>query len=205
LLSIAGEGDPLCCAKRPDAWIRFHFTTDRRAWKPTVRQADENRDCRVDIDEDERQGYRELYLTPTRAGGRRPCLQAVRHVALSTTVDNSLRARSDTQVIDARRSWIIEQFAALIRKGTTPKGNEWVQAILDWFIVHGIFTIKKKSHKSSISAVCTHTILYQGLDVSTGYTDTLCTIATILGSLTTPMPRAFARFFGRSHPVVNRH
>jgi DNA polymerase phi len=70
-------------------------------------------------------------------------------------VDYSLRARSDTQDIDARRSWIIEQFAALIRKGTTPKSDEWVQMILDWFVVHGIFTIKKKSQKSSISTVCT--------------------------------------------------
>ena len=30
-----------------------------------------------------------------------------------------------------------------------------MQVILDWFIVHGIFTIKRKSQKSSISAVCT--------------------------------------------------
>ena len=69
-------------------------------------------------------------------------------------VDNSLRTRSDDQVIDTRRSWIIEQFASLIRKGTIPRGDEWVQVILEWFIVHWIFTIKKKSHKSSISAVC---------------------------------------------------
>ena len=69
-------------------------------------------------------------------------------------VDNSLRTRSDNQVIDARRSWVIEQFAALIHKGTIPKSDEWVQVILEWFIVHGIFTIKRKSQKSSISAVC---------------------------------------------------
>jgi DNA polymerase phi len=53
----------------------------------------------------------------------------------------------------ARRSWIIGQFAALIRKGTIPRSDEWVQVILEWFIVHGTFTIKKKSQKSSISAV----------------------------------------------------
>ena len=29
-----------------------------------------------------------------------------------------------------------------------------MQVILEWFIVHGTFTIKKKSQKSSISAVC---------------------------------------------------
>jgi DNA polymerase phi len=31
-----------------------------------------------------------------------------------------------------------------------------VQATLDWFIVHGIFSVKKKSKKSSISVVRTH-------------------------------------------------
>jgi DNA polymerase phi len=89
-------------------------------------------------------------------------------VTLSTIVDNSLRARSDTQVIDARRSWIIEQFVALIRKGITPKGDEWVQVILDWFIVHGIFNIKKRSQKSLISAVCLQKLLYQGLESQLG-------------------------------------
>lgn len=74
--------------------------------------------------------------------------------SLENIVDNSLRARSDNQVIDARRSWIIGQFAALIRRGTIPRSDEWVQVILEWFIVHGTFTIIKKSQKSSISAVC---------------------------------------------------
>lgn len=61
--------------------------------------------------------------------------------------------QSDNQVIDARRSWIIEQFAALVRKGTIPRSDEWVQVILEWFVVHGTFTIKKKSQKSSISVI----------------------------------------------------
>ena len=74
IVSLAGEGDYLCCAKRPDAWIRFHFTTDRRAWTPTVRQADGNHDCGFDIDEDERRGRRKLYCTPTRGGRRKPFL-----------------------------------------------------------------------------------------------------------------------------------
>jgi len=42
---------------------------------------------------------------------------------------------------------------ALIRNGAIPKGDEWVGLILDWFIVHGIFTVKKKSEKSAISAI----------------------------------------------------
>jgi DNA polymerase phi len=67
--------------------------------------------------------------------------------------DNSLRARSDVQIIDARRSWVIEQFTALIRNGAIPKSDEWVQLVLDWFIVHSIFFVKKPSRGSLISAV----------------------------------------------------
>jgi DNA polymerase phi len=72
---------------------------------------------------------------------------------LSDAHDNSPRARSDVQVINARRSWIIEQFTALVRNGAIPKSDEWVQLILDWFIVHGIFSVKKSSQGSLIFAV----------------------------------------------------
>ena len=74
----------------------------------------------------------------------------------SGVVGNSPRARSDAPVINARRLWTIEQLAALIRNRAIPRGDDWVQAILDWFIVHGIFFVKKKSKKSSISTVRIH-------------------------------------------------
>jgi len=80
-----------------------------------------------------------------------PTSEQYGHLTHSGVVSNSPRARS--QVINARRSWTIEQLAALIRNGTIPKSDDWVQAILDFFIVHGIFFLKKKSKKSSISAV----------------------------------------------------
>ncbi|PCH38454.1 hypothetical protein WOLCODRAFT_115513 [Wolfiporia cocos MD-104 SS10] len=60
---------------------------------------------------------------------------------------------TDVQAINARRAWIIEQLAALIRNGAIPKSDEWVQSVLDWFTVHGLFIIKKKSEKSSIAAL----------------------------------------------------
>ena len=59
----------------------------------------------------------------------------------------------DVQAINARRAWIIDQLAALIRNGAIPKSDDWVQSILDWFVVHGIFLVKKKSIKSPIRAV----------------------------------------------------
>ncbi|KAG5647160.1 hypothetical protein DXG03_001115 [Asterophora parasitica] len=59
----------------------------------------------------------------------------------------------DVHAINTRRSWIIEQFGALIRSGAIPKSDEWVQSILDWLIVHGLFVVKKKSEKSPFLAL----------------------------------------------------
>jgi DNA polymerase phi len=70
-------------------------------------------------------------------------------------VDNSLRVRSDAQLINAHRSWIVDQFAALIRNGAIPKDDGWLQQILDWLTVHGIFVVKKRSPNSPICAVIT--------------------------------------------------
>jgi DNA polymerase phi len=58
-------------------------------------------------------------------------------------VDNSLRVRSDVQSINAHRSWTVDQLAALVRNGAIPKDDEWMQQILNWLTVHGIFAIKK--------------------------------------------------------------
>ncbi|KAF8652685.1 hypothetical protein AX16_004190 [Volvariella volvacea WC 439] len=60
---------------------------------------------------------------------------------------------SDAQTINARRAWIIEQFAALFRNGSIPKEDGWIKTVLDWLIVHGLFQIKKKSSKSPFKAL----------------------------------------------------
>lgn len=59
----------------------------------------------------------------------------------------------DVHAINTHRAWIIEQLGALIRSGTIPKNDEWVQSILDWLVIHGLFTIRKKSEKSPFIAV----------------------------------------------------
>ena len=61
--------------------------------------------------------------------------------------------RTDVQALNARRAWIVDQLAALIRNGAIPKDDRWVQTILDWFAVHGLFAIRKKSEKARFSAV----------------------------------------------------
>lgn len=55
--------------------------------------------------------------------------------------------------MNTRRAWIIDQLSALVRNGAVPKSDTWIQTILDWLAVHGLFIIAKKSEKSTISAV----------------------------------------------------
>lgn len=55
--------------------------------------------------------------------------------------------------MNTRRAWIIEQLAALVRNGAIPKSDAWIQTILDWLAVHGLFIVAKKAEKSAISAV----------------------------------------------------
>ncbi|KAG6919948.1 hypothetical protein DXG01_013297 [Tephrocybe rancida] len=59
----------------------------------------------------------------------------------------------DIHAVNSRRSWIIEQLGALVRSGSIPKDDDWVQSILDWLIVHGLFTVIKKSEKSPFPAL----------------------------------------------------
>ena len=55
--------------------------------------------------------------------------------------------------MNARRAWIIDQLTALVRNGAIPKDDQWIQTILDWFAVHGLFIVKKKSEKAGFLAV----------------------------------------------------
>jgi hypothetical protein len=56
--------------------------------------------------------------------------------------------------IEARRAWVIDQLAALIRSGSIPKSDEWVLSVLNWLTIHGLFEIQKASKKSPYDAVC---------------------------------------------------
>ncbi|KAI0831759.1 DNA polymerase phi-domain-containing protein [Trametes gibbosa] len=60
---------------------------------------------------------------------------------------------ADIHALNTRRAWIIEQLAALIRNGAIPKSDAWIQTILDWLTVHGLFIVSKKSEKSAILAL----------------------------------------------------
>ncbi|KAH8991045.1 DNA polymerase phi-domain-containing protein [Lactarius hatsudake] len=91
----------------------------------------------------------ESILTMTNAEGIKGYITHI----LGQVDGTSSSAKCDVQLINAHRSWIVDQIAALIRNGAIPKDDGWVQQILDWLTVHGIFVIKKKSPNSPICAV----------------------------------------------------
>ncbi|KAI0668533.1 DNA polymerase phi-domain-containing protein [Trametes maxima] len=64
--------------------------------------------------------------------------------------DEQSSETADIQALNTRRAWIIEQLAALIRNGAIPKSDAWIQTILDWLAVHGLFIVTKRSEKNAI-------------------------------------------------------
>lgn len=55
--------------------------------------------------------------------------------------------------MDTQRVWATDQLAALIKNTAVPRDDGLIELILELFIVHGFFTISKKSNKSSIRSV----------------------------------------------------
>ncbi|PPR04947.1 hypothetical protein CVT24_010405 [Panaeolus cyanescens] len=68
-------------------------------------------------------------------------------------VDDSDADSDDATVTNTRRAWIIDQLSTLIRNSKIPKEDQWVETILNWFIVHGLFSVKKKNTKSPFAAL----------------------------------------------------
>ncbi|KZT11636.1 uncharacterized protein LAESUDRAFT_720895 [Laetiporus sulphureus 93-53] len=80
-------------------------------------------------------------------------IQAYIDFVLRQVNDEKGAETTDVQTLNSRRAWVIEQLTALIRNGAIQKSEQWVQSILDWLVVHGLFVIKKKSEKSAITAL----------------------------------------------------
>ncbi|KIY51003.1 hypothetical protein FISHEDRAFT_38185 [Fistulina hepatica ATCC 64428] len=65
---------------------------------------------------------------------------------------NNIPPRHD---INSKRFWLIEQLSLSIRNRAIPKSDNWVKQILDWLVVHGIFSIRKKTDRSPVQALRT--------------------------------------------------
>ncbi|KAB5592609.1 DNA polymerase phi subunit [Ceratobasidium theobromae] len=50
---------------------------------------------------------------------------------------------------DTKRRYVFEQLAALMRNGSIPKDDEWINSVLELFILHALFTVIKKNKASS--------------------------------------------------------
>lgn len=53
--------------------------------------------------------------------------------------------RNDVGALNSRRSWIIDQLVALVRNGSILKDDLWLQTVLEWLIVNGLFVVRKPS------------------------------------------------------------
>ncbi|KAG1875007.1 DNA polymerase phi-domain-containing protein [Suillus tomentosus] len=62
---------------------------------------------------------------------------------------------SDNGVVaeEAKKIWIADQFTALVRNGAIPKREDWIQLILNWFAVQGLYLVKRKSAKGLLVAL----------------------------------------------------
>ncbi|EPQ58607.1 hypothetical protein GLOTRDRAFT_35678 [Gloeophyllum trabeum ATCC 11539] len=60
---------------------------------------------------------------------------------------------TDIQVVNSRRAWVVEQLSALVRNGAVPKQDDWLNTVLEWLAIHGLFEIKKKTDKTSYRAL----------------------------------------------------
>ncbi|KAI0340127.1 hypothetical protein BDW22DRAFT_1486396 [Trametopsis cervina] len=89
----------------------------------------------------------ETILTSMTADGIR------RYVEYLLERANDEQPTKDVQALNARRAWIVDQLAALVRNGAVPRDDAWVETVLDWLVVHGLFAVKKKSEKSSFVAI----------------------------------------------------
>ncbi|KAI0781313.1 DNA polymerase phi-domain-containing protein [Trametes elegans] len=72
---------------------------------------------------------------------------------VASIADRPYPCRTDIQALNTRRAWVIDQLAALVRNGAIPKSDAWIQTIVDWLAVHGLFIVSKKSEKSAIRAL----------------------------------------------------
>ncbi|PSS32180.1 hypothetical protein PHLCEN_2v2053 [Hermanssonia centrifuga] len=80
-------------------------------------------------------------------------IQSYIEYLLKQVNDEQASQTTDIQALNARRAWIVDQLAALIRNGAVPKDDKWIQTVLDWFVIHGLFTVFRRSEKSKTLAL----------------------------------------------------
>ncbi|KAJ1918613.1 DNA-directed DNA polymerase [Mycoemilia scoparia] len=54
-------------------------------------------------------------------------------------------------LVDAYRTWVMDQLVALVRNPQLPRTQDWVEQILRFFVVHAFFDIKKDAPRAKIA------------------------------------------------------
>ncbi|KAL0947063.1 hypothetical protein HGRIS_013204 [Hohenbuehelia grisea] len=58
----------------------------------------------------------------------------------------------DDQAVQTRQAWAIDQLGSLVRNNSIPKDDTWVQSVLDWLAINGLFTAASTRKKASSSS-----------------------------------------------------
>ncbi|KDQ06741.1 hypothetical protein BOTBODRAFT_121098 [Botryobasidium botryosum FD-172 SS1] len=59
----------------------------------------------------------------------------------------------DAQSVNAKRTWVVDQLSVLVRNGAITKADDWMHSVLELLVVHGYFSITKKSEKSPFQSL----------------------------------------------------
>ncbi|KAG8691843.1 hypothetical protein FRC11_007809 [Ceratobasidium sp. 423] len=71
--------------------------------------------------------------------------------SLVNQLRESVASDADPSEQDSKRRYVFEQLAALMRNGSIPKDDEWINSVLELFILHGFFTVTKKNKNSEMA------------------------------------------------------
>lgn len=74
-----------------------------------------------------------------------------------TFLTNTFLRQSDSaspKKVDTQRQWAVDQMHALVRSARIPKEEVWLLAVLEFFLVHAFFEVKKVNRKSAFTEVC---------------------------------------------------
>lgn len=61
--------------------------------------------------------------------------------------------RIDATQVDSLRTWGFDQLLLLIRNHSVPKEEAWIVRVLEFLLVHGLFSFEKSDRKSAVHAV----------------------------------------------------
>ncbi|KAG8992223.1 DNA-directed DNA polymerase [Tulasnella sp. JGI-2019a] len=66
---------------------------------------------------------------------------------------NTNDTTSEQDALNSKRLWAIEQLSSTLRSTVIPRDDAWILTVLQFLLLHGFFTVKKKNSHSSIEVL----------------------------------------------------